>query len=603
MGAIEKLENKMVKKTNFLLFSFIAALIASPAYSVTVSKTYVDSSDKKLQSNILLLRDMLNTKDSSGNWVTLDTEEQLAIPAINELNAEMATKQDAISADNLLPAEYVSGLAAVATSGSYNDLTDVPVIPSMDDLATSAELTALQTALETSIAEKQDKGEYLVASDLTTLNEAITALQNGKADASTVTTIQETISKLGDTYATKADMTAADAALQSAIDNMDLSTYAKTADLAKVATSGQYSDLEGLPEIPSIEGLATSAELTALQTALETSIAEKQEKGEYLVAADLTELNNAITALQSGKADASTVTTIQETISKLGDTYATKADMTAADEALQSAIDNMDLSAYAKIADVEATYATKESVASKADVSALTEYAKTADVESALGAKEDAANKLTTATADEIEAMSSDDKATKFPSVAVAQTIANAAVTKVNEVAGDLSTLQTQVGTNTADIAEIKAAGYQTADDVSGAIETATADLATKSEVEAVSTVANAAAVKADVDAALENIYTKTEVDAAIEAIEEYDDTALAARVTANEGAIATNTTGIADNKSAIESLQNAGFVAGTKTAGSYLVNFDAEGNASYAAVEILDATGAPIDLTTGAVK
>ena len=565
----------MVKKTNFLLFSFIAALIASPAYSVTVSKTYVDSSDKKLQSNILLLRDMLNTKDSSGNWVTLDTEEQLAIPAINELNAEMATKQDAISADNLLPAEYVSGLAAVATSGSYNDLTDVPVIPSMDDLATSAELTALQTALETSIAEKQDKGEYLVASDLTTLNEAITALQNGKADASTVTTIQETISKLGDTYATKADMTAADAALQSAIDNMDLSTYAKTADLAKVATSGQYSDLEGLPEIPSIEGLATSAELTALQTALEISIAEKQDKGEYLVASDLTTLNEAITALQNGKADASTVTTIQETISKLGDTYATKADMTAADEALQSAIDNMDLSAYAK----------------------------TADVESALGAKEDSANKLTTATADEIEAMSSDDKATKFPSVAVAQTIANAAVTKVNEVAGDLSTLQTQVGTNTADIAEIKVAGYQTADDVSGAIETATADLATKSEVEAVSTVANAAAVKADVDAALENIYTKTEVDAAIEAIEEYDDTALAARVTANEGAIATNTTGIADNKSAIESLQNAGFVAGTKTAGSYLVNFDAEGNASYAAVEILDATGAPIDLTTGAVK
>ncbi len=497
----------MVKKTNFLLFSLIAALVASPAYSVTVSKTYVDSSDKKLQSNILLLRDMLNTKDSAGQWVTLDTEEKLAIPAINELHAELGDIKAA--AESAVTDEDVAGAI----------------------------------------------GEALVD------------------------------------YAKTADV------------NTAMDTKANTADLAAVATSGQYADLEGLPEIPSLDGLVSAEKLAEVQTALEASIAEKQEKGEYLVAADLTELNNAITALQSGKADASTVTTIQETISKLGDTYATKADMTAADEALQSAIDNMDLSAYAKIADVEATYATKESVASKADVSALTEYAKTADVESALGAKEDSANKLTAATAEEIEAMSSDDKATKFPSVAVAQTIANAAVTKVNEVAGDLSTLQTQVGTNTADIAEIKAAGYQTADDVSGAIETATADLATKSEVEAVSTVANAAAVKADVDAALENIYTKTEVDAAIEAIEEYDDTALAARVTANEGAIVTNTTGIADNKSAIESLQNAGFVAGTKTAGSYLVNFDAEGNASYAAVEILDATGAPIDLTTGAVK
>ncbi|MBO5696056.1 MAG: hypothetical protein J6S06_00920, partial [Alphaproteobacteria bacterium] len=118
-----------------------------------------------------------------------------------------------------------------------------------------------------------------------------------------------------------------------------------------------------------------------------------------------------------------------------------------------------------------------------------------------------------------------------YPSISVAQTIANAAVTKVNEVAGDLSTLQTQVGTNTADIAEIKGAGYQTAEQVSGAITTATADLASKSYV-----------------------------DTAIAGIEEYDDTALAGRVTANEGAIATNTAAIADNKSAIEALEGAGY-------------------------------------------
>ena len=236
---------------------------------------------------------------------------------------------------------------------------------------TADELAEVQTALEAAIAEKQEKGEYLVAADLTELNNAITALQTGKADTSTVTTIQETISKLGDTYATKADMTAADEALQSAIDNMDLSAYAKTADLAAVAISGQYADLQGKPEIPSVEGLATSEELNTLRTTLEASIAEKQDKGEYLVASDLTELNNAITALQTGKADASTVTTIQETISKLGDTYATKADMTAADEALQAAIDAIDipsLDAYAKTADVDAALALK---ADKSELSDL----------------------------------------------------------------------------------------------------------------------------------------------------------------------------------------------------------------------------------------
>lgn len=39
----------------------------------------------------------------------------------------------------------------------------------------------------------------------------------------------------------------------------DLTPYAKTADLAAVATSGNYSDLKNKPTIPSIEGLATES--------------------------------------------------------------------------------------------------------------------------------------------------------------------------------------------------------------------------------------------------------------------------------------------------------------------------------------------------------
>ena len=342
------------------------------------------------------------------------------------------------------------------------------------------------------------------------------------------------------------------------------------------------------------DAVVDSTELKAVEDALNAAIAEKQEKGDYLTAESLTELNDAVTALQSGKADVATVTALQNAINGLGETYATKADMSAADTALQNAIDAID----------------------------LTPYAKTADVEAGLALKEDVSNKVADMTAEQIEAMSSTDKATKYPSISVAQTIANAAVTKVNEVAGDLSTLQTQVGTNTADIAEIKGAGYQDADDVkatvegygyqtadqvSGAITTATADLATKADTLAGYGITDA--------------YTKSEVDSAIGAIKEYDDTALAGRVTVNEGAIADNagaitaleTTvgdadsglvkGVADNASAIEALQGAGYVVGTKTAGSYLVNFDANGNASYAAVEILDDKGAPIDLTVGAVK
>ena len=489
----------MVKKTNFLLFSLIAALIVSPAYSVTVSKTYVDKQDKSLQSNILLLRDMLNTKDSSGAWLTLDTDAQLAIPAINELKAALDTKanaDDVLTADSLTTlneaitalqtgkadastvtdiqtaidnlgdtyatdddvSAAIAGvqsaidnidlsayaktadLAAVATSGQYADLEGKPEIPSIAGLATEQALTNLKTTLEAAIAEKQDAGEYLVAADLTTLNDAITALQTGKADKSTVETIQTTINNLGNTYATKSDMTTADAELRAAIEAINvpsLEGYVKSSDLAAVATSGLYADLEGKPEIPSIAGLATEQALTNLQTTLTGLINAKQDAGEYLVAADLNVLNNQVSTLQTGKADVATVAEIQTTLSKLGETYATDAELTAAIDAVKLLIPTIptNVSAFTN----DAGYITEND---------LMPYAKSADAEML-------ANKVSDATAEQIEAMSSSEKATKYPSIAVSQTIANAAVTKVNEVAGDLSTLQTQVETNTADIAEL----------------------------------------------------------------------------------------------------------------------------------------------------
>ncbi len=233
------------------------------------------------------------------------------------------------------------------------------------DVATDQELENLQTTLVGLINAKQDAGEYLVAADLTTLNDAITALQTGKADKSTVETIQQTIDNLGDTYATDTELANAIAA----INIPSLEGYVKSSDLAAVATSGQYDDLEGKPEMPSIAGFATEQALTNLQTTLEAAIAEKQDAGEYLVAADLTTLNDAITALQTGKADKSTVETIQTTINNLGNTYATKSDMTTADAELRAAIEAIEipsLAEYAKTADVDAK------LALKADATALT---------------------------------------------------------------------------------------------------------------------------------------------------------------------------------------------------------------------------------------
>lgn len=315
-----------MRKKNLLLVSLLCAMASRAAYSEDgyATKEYVDSQvvsvvghvntkDNTLYSRdnqladrlntlngrLVLVRDMLNAQDNTGRWIELETNQKLAIPAINELYHGLQGKHPVINEQNKLPAENISGLATVATTGSFNDLVDAPEIPSIDGLATSQELLDLQEDLLAEIAKKQASGDYLTAESLQSINQAINALQSNKADVSALTD------------------------LQNAIDGF----------LAK------------------------------------------------------------------------------------------------------------------------------------------------------LDAKEDAANKVSTITEEELAEMTTEDKAKKFPSIAVAQTIADTAVTKVNSVAGDLSKLQTQVGTNTADIAAIKGAGYQDAEAVQGAITTATADFVTESEL------------------------------------------------------------------------------------------------------------------------
>lgn len=422
----------MRRSTYVLLMSLVCIMATDMAHAATATQAWVNSNVKTpLMSNQITLRDMLTEKDADGAWVfTLDTNAQTAFTAINELKAALDTKADA------------------------------------DDV--------------------------LTADALTELNDAIDALESGKASAVDLQNLQNTVDALGDTYATDAEVSTAIANVQSAIDNIDLSAYAKTADLATVATTGQYSDLEGKPEIPSIAGLATETALNNLQTTLTNLINAKQDAGQYLVAADLTKLENDIATLQSGKADLATVTAIQTTISKLNETYATDADVETLINGVKALIPSLE--DYAKTADVEIKLAGKQNTLNaenklsaeyisglstvattgqysdlegKPEIptiptnvsafnndagyiteSALAPYAKSADVEMV-------DNKLATATAEDIAAMSSDEKATKYPSIAVSQTIANAAVTKVNEFAGDLTDLETKVETNTADIAAL----------------------------------------------------------------------------------------------------------------------------------------------------
>lgn len=104
-------------------------------------------------------------------------------------------------------ASTITGLATVATSGSYNDLTNKPIIPSIEGLAT-------ETYVNNAVAGLVDSAPEA----LNTLNELATALGN---DANFATTISNQIG-----------------------------LKVNSADLATVATSGSYNDLSDKPTIP-----------------------------------------------------------------------------------------------------------------------------------------------------------------------------------------------------------------------------------------------------------------------------------------------------------------------------------------------------------------
>ncbi|MBR1953620.1 MAG: hypothetical protein IKA25_00915 [Alphaproteobacteria bacterium] len=356
-------------------------------------------------------------------------------------------------------------------------------------LATTEALNNLQSTLQAAIDEKQAAGDYLVAADLTELSSAVAALESGKADASTVSSIQETIGKLGDTYASKSELTSAEERLQAAIDAIDvpsLTEYAKTADV--------NAALELKADKSELTTLATTEALNNLQSTLQAAIDEKQAAGDYLVAADLQTLDDAVTALQSGKADASTVETIQTTINNLGNTYATKSDMTAADTALQNAIDAIEipsLTEYAKTADVDAA------LALKADKSELTNLVTSTQLtalrtalETEIAKKQDSGDY---AAADALTAISTELSTLKgdvYTKAQVDAKIADAVSGGEIDLSGyakqvDLDSLTALVNGNTAEITTLKNAGYQTSTQVSEAIAAATTTLATKDELNA----------------------------------------------------------------------------------------------------------------------
>ena len=219
-------------------------------------------------------------------------------------------------------------------------------------------------------------------------------------------------------------------------------------------------------------GYLTETDLNDLKATLQAAIDEKQAKGDYADATELQTLKTTVETLQSGTVDKTVVENLQTTVNTISADYAKKTELTAAEERLQAAIDAIEIP----------------------DVSNLVTSTQLADLRTAL--ETEIAKKQNSgdyATADALTAISTELgtlKGSVYTKAEVDQKIADAATGGQIDLSGYATTsaldaLTLLVNGNTAEINTLKSAGYQTSTQVSEAISTATATLATKDELNA----------------------------------------------------------------------------------------------------------------------
>ena len=392
--------------------------------------------------------------------------------------------------------------------------------------------------------------------------------------------------------------------------------YADTNLQAKL-TAGNNIAIDQDTNTISATGLVTT---TALET-VQNSINEAIEAGDKESADALAELEVIVEGLQGSVATNETMTALSNRVKAIEDApYATESYVTNAVDAVEALFAD-----YYNKTDVDNLLNAK---ATTADLNALGTRVGTA--EGKITAAEGKITTLEGAVATKAEADSVYSKTDADAKFATQEFVGEL---PEGTTAGNIVSFVEEKTANIVDNTEFEALDTR--------VETAEGKItAAEGEIDALQ---EATANLSDfVDSEEIKAYSTTEqMNAAIEAAA-YDDTELAGRVTQNEGDIATNAGNISTNAGnistnaqAIKDLQDAGYqdvegvkatvetygyqtagqvetaistatagmVTGTKTAGSYLVNFDDSGNASYAPVTILNAQGAPIDLTTDAVK
>ena len=254
--------------------------------------------DKYVSSNQFFIgvQRILNLMNGKIGDVALNTTDQTINGAINENVSsikELKNKIDNIqtggggSSPSVDLSNYPkrTELSAVATSGNYNDLNNKPTIPSISGLAS-------ETFVTTKINEAKLNGVEIDLTPYAKTAELSNVAKTGSYDdlkdkpnipsmptLSTVATsgdyndlnnkpVIPSISGLASEAFVKNAIN--EAKLNGSGSDIDLSIYAKTADLSTVAKSGSYIDLTDKPYIPSDPDLTPYAKTAELPNVAKT---------------------------------------------------------------------------------------------------------------------------------------------------------------------------------------------------------------------------------------------------------------------------------------------------------------------------------------------
>lgn len=233
------------------------------------------------------------------------------VAQIGTNTAAIAGKQDEITSSNKLSASLVSGLSGVATSGSYNDLSNKPDLSiyaqssNLATVATSGSYNDLENkpsipTVPTNVSSFNNDSGYITkdVNDLTnytTTSNLATVATSGDYDdlenKPTIPVVPTNVSSFTNDsgYITKY------------VNNLD--NYTPTSSLSSVATSGAYSDLSGTPNLSIY---AQSANLATVATS-----------GDY---EDLSNKPTIPSAVQTGTSSATSVTIAADRMTKMSST-------------------------------------------------------------------------------------------------------------------------------------------------------------------------------------------------------------------------------------------------------------------------------------------